>query len=270
MSTLSLNPEGFTEGGGLVDDVDGIIKESLFVAYDYNGKSKDPAPCIKLTVDVDGDEHTQYYSMGTTKDWIPSEDGKQLIKAGSANSIRLTSNGGIFLKALVDAGFPTDKLGDDITVLEGVKAHFIQIPEPERKGITRTKEQQDKIDKWGPKTILVVSEIIELPWDKKEAKTKKTPGSTTATKSAAAPTKTATKTATKETDDSADDVATKATEWVMEFLGESGSVAKKDLPTKIFKEKKDDPDKNAVIKLVFTDEFLSSGPWNFDGSELSM
>ncbi len=39
---------------------------------------------------------------------------------------------------------------------------------------------------------------------------------------------------------------------------------KKKLPTLVFAELKDDPDKNAIAKLVFRDEFLESGDWAYD------
>jgi len=258
-----LNPDSFVEGGGLIDDVDVTFKEVSFEMFDYNGKSA-PAPAMKVVLDVAGDEMTQYYSMGTAKDWIPSEDGKQLLSVGSATSIRLSSNGGIFLKSMVDAGFPGDKLGDDISILTGLQAHMIQVPEPQR-SLKKTKEQEEKEAKFGPKTILVVSAINRLPWEKSTpagAKGKAKPAA--GTKPAAA------KPAAAKTEAAAEGggVQDKATEFILGVLAEAGTVMKKELPAKIFAQFKDDPDKNEMVKTVFSDDFLSAGPWSYSDGVL--
>jgi len=268
MSALNLNPETFTEGGGLIDDVDVIVDQARFVRFDYNGRSRDgDVPCLKLDIDVAGDKLENYYSMGKLVDWEPSEDGKQLLAVGSATSIRSSSNGGIFLRTLVEAGFPADKLGDDISVLDGMKAHMVQVPEPERPGLKKTKEQEEKEAKYGPKTILVVSEIQSLPWEKTP------PGKKAGAAKKAAPPKKAgeTKKADEAPAEEAGDgsVEDKAVEVVMKALAEKGSVPKKDLPMIAFKALGTDPDKNAVTKLLFDDGFLASGPWTFEDGVVS-
>jgi hypothetical protein len=258
-----LNPDSFVEGGGLIDDVDATFKSCTFEMFDYNGKA-DPAPALKLVLDVAGDEMTQYYSMGSAKDWIPSEDGKQLLSVGSATSIRLSSNGGIFLKSLVDSGFPGDKLGDDISILDGTQAHMIQVPEPQR-STKKTKEQQEKEAKYGPKTILVVSAINRLPWEKATpAGGKKAPATGKPVSKPAA--KPAAKTETAEVSGGA--VEDKVTEFILGVLAEAGTVMKKELPAKIFAALKDDPDKSAMVKVVFSDDFLNAGPWNYSDGVL--
>lgn len=259
-----LNPDSFVEGGGLIDDVDATFKSCTFEMFDYNGKA-DPAPALKLVLDVAGDEMTQYYSMGTAKDWIPSEDGKQLLSVGSATSIRLSSNGGILLKSLVDSGFPGDKLGDDISILDGLQAHMIQVPEPQR-SLKKTKEQQEKEAKFGPKTILVVSAINRLPWEKATpagGKKAAPAGGKPAPKPAAKPTVKA-----EAAETGGGGVEDKATEFILGILAEAGTVMKKELPAKIFAALKDDPDKNAMVKTVFSDDFLSAGPWNYSDGVL--
>lgn len=264
-----LNPETFVEGGGLIDDVDVTLTGCSFEQFDYNGKAS-PVPALKLEIEAADISVTQYYSMGALKDWMPSEDGNQLLSVGSATSIRMSSNGGILLKSLVDAGFPADKLGDDISVLVGLQAHMIQVPEPGR-SMKKTKEQEEKEAKYGPKTILVVSAVNKLPWEKA------TPagGKKTATKAKPKPKKAAPKKTAPKKEEPADDgvaeasdVEAKATEVIMEILAESGTVTKKELPAKIFKMRADDPDKNEMIKTVFNDDFLAAGPWTFDDGTL--
>lgn len=262
-NAINLNPETFIEGSGLLDDCDATVKSARFEMFDYNGKAAEPAPCLKLVLDVAGDETEQYYSMGSAQDWIPGEDGKQLLKVGAANSIRLTSNGGIFLGALVGVGFPADKLGDEISVLDGLQAHFIQTPLPERKGLKKNKEQVAREEKYGPPTILVVSDIIALPWEKaKPAGGKAKPAAKAA---AAAKAKPAAKAAPE-----AGGIEEKATEIVMGILAEGEGLTKKELTPKIFKVMADDVDRNKVIQLTFKDEFLSSGPWSYEDGVLSL
>ena len=49
-------PSNFTEGGGLLDDVDGTIKEMRVVLWDYNGKVAAPSPAFRALIEVDGIE----------------------------------------------------------------------------------------------------------------------------------------------------------------------------------------------------------------------
>ena len=258
---VSLNPENFTEGGGLIDDVDVVFEECRFEIFDYQGKST-PVPALKVAMtseDIEG-VMEQYYSMGSANDWIPSDDGTQLVAVGKASNIRMTSNGGIFLKALIDAGFPVEDLGDDISALDGLQAHVIQVPAPKR-SMKKTKDQEEREAKFGPPTLLVVSEIVALPGEKKVPAG--APKKTSAKK--AAPKKAAAK---KEKAAPDGDVEASAVAGILAILAEVGTIAKKDLPSKIFQTMKDDPDRNAIVKVAFDDEFLSNGPWEYDDGVL--
>ena len=272
---VSLNPENFVEGGGLIDDVDVTFKECSFEMFDYNGTVQPGSPSLKVVmVDDDGNDMEQYYSMGSANDWIPSEDGSQLVAVGKATSIKVNTNGGILLKSLVDAGFPADKLGDDITILNGLVAHVIRVPAPKRAGVKLTDKQKEKEEKYGPPTLLIVGEIKTLPWEKKTPKgapaTKGKPpaGKPAGGKAAPAPAKAAPKTAVKEEEAGDDDLNTKAITVVLEILEAAGTITKKELPAKIFQQMKTDPDRNAIVKLVFDDEFLGGGPWTYEDGTL--
>lgn len=256
-NAANLNPETFLEGGGLIDDVDVTVLEARFESFDYNGKAEEPIPALKLKVQAADTEVEQYYSMGAMKDWIPSEDGKQLLAVGSATAIRLSSNGGIFLKALVDAGFPADKLGDDISILEGMQCHMIQVPEPER-SMKKTEAQLEREKKFGPKTILVVSEVQTLPWEKKKPAGK--PGG----KKVAGKKKAAKK------EENNIDIETKATDVINTLLAEAGTLTRLELPAKIVAAMKDDADRIEIVKMVFdpSEEFLKNGPWTYDEGTL--
>jgi hypothetical protein len=250
----SLNPDGFVEGGSLVYDVDVVCSSITFDMFDYNGTVEVGVPSIKGVLDVEGEEMTQYWSMGSAKDWAPSEDGKMLLAVGKAENIRMSSNGGIFLKSLVDAGFPPDKLDDDITVLDGMECHMVRVPAPERKGLKKKENEYAG-------SILIVSEIYKLPWEKKTAKAS---GKPSTSKKAQAQTQAK---ATKA--NPGGDVEAEALTIVLAILGEQGAVPKTKLPGLIFQAAKDNPNRNDIVKVAFNDDFLASGPWTFkDGTIL--
>jgi len=252
---MSLNPETFTEGGGLIDDVNVTWNKVRFEMFDYQGKSE-PAPTLKVDMETDeGEEASQNWSMGSAKDWAPSPDGKKLVAVGSATGIRANSNGGILLKSLADSGYPMDTLGDDVSALEGLQCHMIRVPAPKRAGLKSTRKREDGRE--FEQTILTVDEIIALPGEKKKAA-----GAPSGKK--AAPKTAAKKSAPKAKAEPAGDVDEKARETVLGIVLEEGEVTKKMLPTKVFQVLKADPDRNAVAKLVFDDEFLASGEWAYD------
>lgn len=251
---VSLNPEDFTEGGGLIDDIDVILKENVFDMFDYNGTVQPGVPSLKITMDHEGDNVIQYYSMGSANDWLPSEDGKQLIAVGKAQNIRLSSNGGIFLKSLIDAGFPADKLSDDISILDGLQAHVIRVPAPKRPGLEKKEKKYED-------TILIVSEIKALPWEKKTPKGAPAKAASKAAAGKKAPAK-------KEEATEGDDASDEATNVILAILADAGSVSKKELPGMIFKTEKDNPNRNDIIKMAFDEEFLNNGPWNYEDGVL--
>lgn len=255
-TSVSLNPETFTEGTGLIDDRDVTFESNAFVMFDYNGKRPPGVPAVKSILKMDNEEIEQYWTMGSEKDWKPSEDGKQLLAIGSATGIRASSNGGIFLKSLVEAGFPADKLGEDISILDGLQAHVIRVPAPERGGLKKEKEKKYE------DTILVVSEIKVLPWEAKK------PKGAPAAKPKGAPAAAKGKSAVAPKAEVGDELTQKATDTLLSILSEcGGTLTKKEIPGKIFQVLKTDEDKNAVLKLAFSDEFLSTGPWAFaDGT----
>ena len=253
---VSLNPEDFTEGGGLIDDIDVILKENVFDMFDYNGTVQPGVPSLKITMDHEGDDVVQYYSMGSANDWLPSEDGKQLIAVGKAQNIRLSSNGGIFLKSLIDAGFPADKLSDDISILDGLQAHVIRVPAPKRPGLEKKEKKYED-------TILIVSEIKALPWEKKTPKG--APG-----KAAGKATAAGKKSPAKKEETSEGDVSEEATNAILTILADAGSITKKELPGVLFKAEKDNPSRNDIIKMAFDEDFLSGGPWGYADGVLTL
>lgn len=257
---VSLNPQDAVSGG-LLDDANVTWEEVSFVMWDYGGKTSEPVPalCVKMK-DEDGEEHEQYWSIGRAQDWVPSEDGKELVAVGQKTGLNSNSNGMILLESLINAGFPEDQLGERVDALEGLKAHMIRVAAPSRPGLGNQQDQQGN-----PRTILTVDEIIQLPGESKAKGKGKGKGGGKAKSQAKS------QAANEQSQASDDELKEKATNTIMEILGEEdGPVEKKKLPTKIFNKIKNDGDRNEVVKLAYNDEFLGDGPWTYENGQLSM
>lgn len=244
MRGISFNPEHYTKGGGLPDDFDGVIEGAVIDIFTYQGKGK-PSVGLLLNIKTDeGDELEQFYSIGDENRWSPSEDGSSVIGNDNQQSINEGCNAALFFSHLVNAGFPTDKLEeDDVTVLEGLKGHFKRVPQPKREGLSGGDGRE--------KTILTVSDIHKLPWEKKGSKGKKKGKSSSKSSS---------------NGDYADDAAA----LVMEVLSEEGTATKKELSQAAFKTIKGDLKKRkGVVQLVHSDDFLGNEdqPWEYDADE---
>lgn len=263
---VSLKPSETTKGGGLLDDEDVKIVESKFVMFDYGGKAQ-PVPALLWKLDaMDGSEPVaQYWSMGKATDWIPSDDGKELVPIGRATQLVESSNGMVLIGSAVNAGFPESKLGDDVTIFEGMECHVNRIAAPERKGMVSKKENQ---------TILTVSKIHKLPWEKDADKEK---SKSTSTKSKS---RKSSKSKPGGPENSSDERSVEdiATEFLLNLLADEARMAQ--YPDGIPKARlapeafgafpASDPNRSAVVQTVFKDEFLNSGPWTYSGGKLSM
>jgi hypothetical protein len=220
----SLAPKDLATGGGLLDDCNVEFTNCRFEMFDYGGKAPE-APALHATlVDMeDGEEHEQYWSAGKASDWEIGEDGAILVPVGKATAVNVSSNLGQLLVSLGNAGFPEETLADgDVTALEGMKAHVMRI-EMKRKGL---KKQEN--DKGYEQTCLCVDEIVELPGG--EAVTE---------------------------DESSKGVSDEdAIKFVTDAMGKAGKVAKKDFPKIAFKLVEDDDERNEILEVVFSDEWL--------------
>ena len=250
---IDLGPESWVEGGGLLDNVDVLFKECRFAMWDYN-KTQPERPALKITFGVgEGDDVDQYLSLGDAAagQLEPSDDGTELVPIGPNANITKGCNYSIFMKSLIEAGFPAPKLGNDISILDGLEAHVVRIPAPKRAGISQTKTRAD--GRTFEQTNLVVDKIIKLPWEKKGGKTG---GGGKKTEEA-----------------EGGDVNDKATAYVLSVLAseeyKGKEVDKRKLIGVVFNLAKTDPDRNAISKLLNSDEFLSAGPWTFEGGKVS-
>lgn len=241
---VSLKPSEAVEGGGLLDDVDAVVKEASFAMFDYQGQRSIPIPTLQLILEVEGEEKTyqQNWSVGKPEDWMPSEDGKRLIAIGKAQGLNTTSNTMLFLTSLVNAGYPEDKLTDDVSDLVGLEAHFNRVAAPNRAGLVKKEGDRDQ-------TVLIVTDIKKLPWETKKATGK--PAKTATTKAG--------KTVAPPPTEGGVDLSTKAAETIMEIVvEEGGTLAKKAIPAALFKKLAGDPDKNDILKIAYKDDFLGA------------
>lgn len=257
----SLRPETYTTGG-LIDDIDVSFKKLRFVEWDYGGKisSQALALCLEME-DAEGEDHIQYFSAGDLKNWQPSEDGKRLVRSGAATTLNDSTNMSQLISSIINAGYPENKLDEDVSAFEGMYCHVLRKAQPKRTGLIKPSEGESENNR--EKTILLVTEIHKLPWEKKGKKSK----ASTKTKAKAAPAED-----TADEDEDTGDLDTKASGIVEEVLLEvgGGPISKVDLAKALFKKLAKDKDRNKIVQLVHTEEFLTAGSWAYDGSAISL
>ena len=257
---VSFNPKDAVVGGGLLDDEDIKVIKSRFAMFDYNG-TQTPAPAIKWVIDrLDGsDPIEQYWTVGKGTDWMPTDDGKGLEPIGRATQLVNSSNGMLLLNSLINAGTPSDVMGEDISVFDGLECHVNRVA-ADRKGM------DNKNSKGRELTVLTVTKIHKAPWDEEKSKSKnKTKGKGKGK-------------GTDKAEESGPTLEEKATEFLIEVLTDPATtekypdgIPKAKLPPLAFsKFPADNPDRSGIVATVFKDEFLSNGPWNYSGGKLSM
>lgn len=242
---IGLGPSTFVEGTGLISDVDAAFKEVEFVLWDYNGKIPEPAPALRALLGVEGEEVEQYWSAGSAREFVPSDDGKMLLPVGSQAGLNKNCNAVQLLQSIADAGFEDaeHKIEDDISIFEGMIAHVVRVPAPKRPGLAKPARADGRVYE---DQVLVVDSIIKLPWESEKGK----------------------KAAPKE-ETEAGPLEDKATATVLEVLEKHKSVDKKQLVGFAHSVLKGDSDRSAIITMIYKDEFLKDGPWSFDDGVVS-
>lgn len=175
---ISLKPSDAIQGG-LVQDIDVRITKCRAVVYDYNGHAK---PTLAVHVQMEplegGEPLNEYYSAGVLERFCPSETsggdpltnlGEEgafitLAEGSTATALSSQSNFATFLKELVSANFPEDKIEDNVSILEGLEGHVNRKSQPARAGMADAPQGDAKAK---VRTILVFTKILKFPWDKK-------------------------------------------------------------------------------------------------------
>lgn len=246
---VSIRPSEFVEGGAVPVDRNLLWKECRFANFDYTKKDGTVvASTISAKIvyqDDDGTEYTQHYSAGDPERFQPSTDGKTLEALSESANLSKSSNYYILMNALINAGFPENRLGEDISVLDGLYTHNIGLPEPKRSGLVREATEGAR-----ERVISVPDSIIKLPW---ENKGKAAPAKAKAT---AAP-----------TEEDAGDADADALAMVTEMLADADKVTRQQVATKAIRSKN-----QPAAKLVFSPKFaevLAEAGFTLDGEEIT-
>jgi len=245
---VSIRPSEFVEGGAVPVDRNLLWKECRFNLFDYTKKdgtvvATTVAAKIKF-VDDDGAEYEQQYSAGDPNRFAPSADGKTLEALTESVNLSRSSNYYILMNALINAGFPENKLGEDISVLDGLYTHNIGLPEPKRSGLVRVTAEGAR-----ERVISVPDSIIKLPWENKGKGVAKA-------KVTAAP-----------AEEDAGDAEADALAMVTEMLVDADEVTRQQVATKAIRSKK-----QPVAKLVFSPKFaevLTGAGFLLDGEKIT-
>jgi len=245
---VSIRPSQFVEGGAVPVDRNLLWKECRFANFDYTKKDGTVVASTisaKITYqDDEGTEYTQHYSAGDQARFQPSADGKTLEALTASENLSKSSNYYVLMNALINAGFPENKLGEDISVLDGLYTHNIGIPEPKRSGLVRETAEGAR-----ERVISVPDSIIKLPWEGKA-------GKAAPAKKAAAP-----------AEEDAGDAEADALAMVTEMLADADKVTRQQVATKAIRSKN-----QPVAKLVFSPKFaevLAGNGFALDGEEIS-
>jgi len=195
---------------------------------------------------------SQHYSAGKLERFEPSSDGLKAVPADPEDyddegipsiSLVKSTNAILFLKSIVDNGFDEEDIEDTVDVFEGLNVHVRQVPQPKRSGLD--------VEGEAPKPILLVTKINATKGERKsKGKTK--------AKAKAKPVETS------------EDVTEKATDTVIAAVAVSeNGLAKKALLVEAFRALSKDDDRNAIIALIKSEEFLENGPWTYEDGNLS-
>jgi len=246
---VSIRPSEFVEGGAVPVERNLLWKECRFNLFNYTKKdgtvvATTIAAKIKF-VDDEGTEYEQQYSAGDPNRFAPSADGKTLEALTESANLSKSSNYYILMNALIYAGFPENRLGDDISVLDGLYTHNIGIPEPKRSGLVREAAEGAR-----ERVISVPDSIIKLPWENKGK---------------AAPAKG--KATTAPTEEDTGDAEADALTMITEMLADADMVTRQQVATKAIRGKN-----QPVAKLVFGQKFadvLTGAGFSLDGEEIT-
>jgi len=249
---VSIRPSEFVEGGAVPVDRNLLWGPCRFNLFDYTRKD---GTVVATTVaakihykDDEGTEYDQEYSAGDPNRFAPSADGKTLEALTESSNLSKSSNYYILMNALINAGFPENKLGEDISVLDGLYTHNIGIPEPKRSGLVREAPAEGARER----VISVPDSIIKLPWE----------GKGKGAKAALAK-----KTVAETTEEDTGDAEADALAMVTEMLADADKVTRQQLATKAIKSKN-----QPIAKLVFSPKFaevLTENGFSLDGEEIT-
>lgn len=262
---MGARPSSFKRGGGFLNNVDGVISGYEFTDA-FNGVAfvagRDPKTkkerfhslyCV-ISVRVDGadeDVSTTLF-VGGADDFEVENDGHTLVPVEEGRELGASTAFAKLITSLCEAGFPDTLLPEDEINYEaviGTRARFVQrVNEEDTKKLGKRKDP--KTGKEYPRTDLVIDQVYDLPSSSPAAK--KTTGGKANPPSKSAKGKAA-PVAVEEVD-----INALAQETLVAVLTDApgNSLAKSKISMKVLTKLMQDPNREEVRKLIFTDEFL--------------
>ena len=260
-------PSGFKQGGGFLNNVDGVITDYEFTTEfpggggdkkrKKNGKGDFAPLYMVLSARVDGadEDVTTTLFVGGASDFDISDDGKTITPVEGAG-IRANSGLGKFIASMVEHGFDETELPEDEINFEpiiGQRVRFVQVVNKEateKYGKRKARVGKGEYDR----TDLAVSAVYGKADRKATRVSKKGNGAVAATPGRG-----------KKQDE---DVTELATATLLEILAANkGSIDKARLPNKVTLALVKHPQRDEVRRLVYSDEFLATEQgWTYDQS----
>lgn len=258
MAEVGATYDEFVQGAGRLDDVDVTIKTARWSQWDYRGKVDPPVLALAvIAIDPEGAEHEEYLSCGDLKFFVPSSDGKKAVPVGATTKLNINTNAVAFILSVMNAdtrGELAAKLrsSDDISILDNVKLHVVQKPQPKRAGIIAA----PGILSAEGKTQLLAEKLLAYPWEA-GAQTSGAKAAPAAAQQQQAPK------AGNGAPPAPDPHAEMATGTLITIVSEAGgSIKKTAIAGKVFSnadmKAQPAPVRNAVLGLIVRDDFLAS------------
>jgi hypothetical protein len=253
----SFNPD---DASGLLDNARVTIKK--VVVDFFNAKSGSKFVNVTVGYEGGGQSISENYMLGGADLWAPNAAKTGAIPVTEGGKVWNKSDVFKLVKSLIDAGFPKNLIGGDLSVIEGTEVHVNRVTQ---EGATYT----DKDGKERQRTTLLVTKIYT-----EQALLGKTKGGAVAGKAAKVTTEAAATTAA-----AGDDNDAFATEILVGILeGADGKALPKDKLKQpafllIMKAKKA-AIRDAVIARLQNDDFLGSlaeaGLVTYDGGVVTL
>lgn len=264
---VSLKPSDQSDFQGL----EGIHKVSsaVFQEFDYTdkggGSTFTGVGLMLKCLNLEGEDREQFYSVGSPDAWAPSDDGKSIDSVSGAGSIRKSSNFGIFMQELDNAGFGEDELADDISAIEELICDFVP------KAVKRNIGGQDQ-----ESTIPVVGQILDEK-DHASAFAKKGRASgaqgsrrsgrgTRGTRGGDGSKKKKASRRSSRADSGSDGFDAQALAAVKDLLEDYEEIPRDELADLVLKQISTNPDLKEIVKHIYDGDFLSEHPedWTYE------
>lgn len=252
---------------GLFSSGPARVVESIFTTYDYQGTSRKPPLVWLLTYERgEGKEKERYEQpYGIGKGWGVDKDGLLVPKNGQTG-LPKSCNAIMYLvkplkKALADAKLELDLSGDP-SVLEGMNVVVERIEQEERDIRNDRSRDRDRDRDRGPRTILVIDEVVELPSGKSSSKSKRRDDDDDDDKDEK-PRRGASR--GKDDDDSDDALTEEAVEAVIAVVEKGPVSTGEEFEDALAKVVKKHRQSGAIIDLATTPKFLAQEKgWTYD------